>query len=80
MPWWAEAEVYLHSFLTPALYGGEWPNSRPGRLIPKGREPGARWPGGLVGLIAGLDVSEESKIYCLRLESKRDFSVVQPAA
>jgi hypothetical protein len=26
--------VELHSFLTLALYGTEWSNSRPGRYIP----------------------------------------------
>ena len=27
-------EVWLHSFLTSALYGGEWLTSRPGRFTP----------------------------------------------
>jgi hypothetical protein len=48
-------EVYLHSFLTWALDGGEWSNSHPGRFIPRERDPGIQWTGGWVGPRAGLD-------------------------
>jgi hypothetical protein len=30
-------EVYLHAFLTPALDGGEWSTSRPGRFTSRER-------------------------------------------
>jgi len=33
------AEVQLHTFLTSALYGGEWPASRHGRFTYKERAP-----------------------------------------
>jgi hypothetical protein len=45
-------------FFTPALHGGEWSTSRPGRFTPGERVPGTHWIGGLVGPRAGLDVVE----------------------
>jgi hypothetical protein len=33
-------EVYLHTFLTSALDGGEWSASRPGLFTPRERDPG----------------------------------------
>jgi hypothetical protein len=41
-------EVYLHSFLTSALDGGEWLTSRPGRFTPTERTlaPEPIWTGG----------------------------------
>ena len=33
------AEVRLHSFLTPALSGGEWLTSYPGRCTPRKKKP-----------------------------------------
>jgi len=49
-------EVYLHSFLTSALDGGEWSTSCSGHFTPKIRNPGTPWIGGWVGFRAGLDV------------------------
>jgi hypothetical protein len=40
-----------HIFLTSALVGGEWSNSRPGCFIPRERAPIAHWIGGWVALI-----------------------------
>jgi hypothetical protein len=42
-------EVYLHSFLTSALGGGEWSVSRIGRFSSRERAPGTNWIGGWVG-------------------------------
>jgi hypothetical protein len=36
-------EVYLRSFLTSALDGGEWSASRPSRFSPRERAPGTQW-------------------------------------
>jgi hypothetical protein len=47
-------------FLTWALVGGEWSNSRPGRFI-----PGTHWIGGWVGPRAGLDDMEKRKFLTL---------------
>jgi len=33
-------EVWLRAFLTSAGDGGEWSASRPGRFIPRERDPG----------------------------------------
>jgi hypothetical protein len=41
--------------LTSALDGGEWSDSRPGRLTPKEGTSRTRWIGGWVGPKAGLD-------------------------
>jgi hypothetical protein len=38
----------MHS-LTPALDGGEWSASYPGRFTPRERAPDAHWMGGWVG-------------------------------
>jgi hypothetical protein len=61
-------EVYLHSFLTLALDGGEWSASRPGRFTPGEKAPGTRWIGGWVGPRASLDaVAKKKKIPSLPL-------------
>jgi hypothetical protein len=33
----SESSYSSYSFLTPALDGGEWPASRPGRILPPGK-------------------------------------------
>jgi hypothetical protein len=50
-----EVQVYLHTFLTSALDGGEFSASRLGRLTPEVRVPDTHWTGGCVGPRAGLD-------------------------
>jgi hypothetical protein len=37
-----DVELYLHTFLTSAVDGGEWSASRPGHFIPRGKNP--RYP------------------------------------
>jgi hypothetical protein len=59
-------EVYLHAFLTLALDGDEWSDSRPGRFKPGEITSGARWVGGWVGLRIGLDAVVKRKT-CLLL-------------
>jgi hypothetical protein len=48
-------EVKLHTFLTPTVDRGKLLASRPGRLSPRGKNPGTQWIGGWVGPIDGLD-------------------------
>jgi hypothetical protein len=52
-------------FLTSALEGGEWSDSRPCRFNAGKSAPGTHWIGGWVGPRAGLDAME--KINILRL-------------
>jgi hypothetical protein len=35
---WGERKYSSYSFLTSALYGGEWSSSRPGRPLPRGKD------------------------------------------
>jgi hypothetical protein len=50
------------AFLTPALEGGEWSASRPGRALPPGEgAPGTHCTGGWVGPRAGLDAEGRGK-------------------
>jgi hypothetical protein len=58
-------EVKIHVFLTSALVGGEWSDSRPGRFTPGERAPGTHWRGGWVDLKAGLEAGEKRKILTL---------------
>jgi hypothetical protein len=62
-------EVQLHAFLTSALHGGEWSDSRPGRFIPRERVPSKHWIGGWVGPTAGLDAVVKRKIPSLWQDS-----------
>jgi hypothetical protein len=48
-------DVYVHIFLTSALFGGEWSASRLCRFTPGERAPGTHWIGGWVNPRAGLD-------------------------
>jgi hypothetical protein len=48
-------EVWLYTFLTSALDGGEWSASQPGRFTPNERAPGTHCIGGWVGPRAVLD-------------------------
>ena len=47
------AAVWLSSFLNPALDGGDWSNTSPGRFISPGKDPGTHWI---------VDVLEKTKI------------------
>jgi hypothetical protein len=59
---YVEVDVKIHTFLTSALVGGEWPASRPGRFTPGERAPGTHWIGGWLGPGAGVDDVEKRKL------------------
>jgi hypothetical protein len=59
----------VHSFLTSALDGGEWSNSRSGCFTPRERIPGTDWIGGWVGPRGVLDAVVKRKIPSPRRES-----------
>jgi hypothetical protein len=59
--YWGVA-VYIHPFLTSALYEGEWSASRPDRFTSREVVPGTHWIGGWAGPRAGLDAVEKRKI------------------
>jgi hypothetical protein len=64
-PWrrLGERRYSSYSFSTPALDGGEWSTSRPGRaLAPEERTPGTHCTGGWVVPRAGLDTEARRKI------------------
>jgi hypothetical protein len=62
-------DVYLHSFLTSALYevSGQ-PHAS--SALPPGNGPRTYWIGGWVGSRAGLDAEIRGKILCLCRGSK----------
>jgi hypothetical protein len=64
--------------MTSALDGGEWSASRPGRALPRGKNPGTHCTGGWVGPRAGLDTEARGKILCPRRGPNPDRPVVQP--
>jgi hypothetical protein len=53
--------MYISTFLTSALVGGDLSTSRPGRFNPGERAPGTHRTGGWVDLRAGLDDLEKLK-------------------
>jgi hypothetical protein len=53
--------VYIHTFVPPALVGGEWSASRHCRFISGERANGTRWIGSWVGPRAGLENVEKRK-------------------
>jgi hypothetical protein len=55
--------------LTPALDGGEWSASRPGRFTPREGAPSTHWRGGWVDSRAVLDAVVKRKISSPRRES-----------
>jgi hypothetical protein len=57
--------ILLCSSAQGSIDGGEWSASRPGRALPRGKNPGTRWTGGWVGFRAGLDAGARRKILCL---------------
>jgi hypothetical protein len=48
-------DVWIHIFLTSALVGGKWSDSRPCRFAPGERAPGTHWIRGWVGPKAHLE-------------------------
>jgi hypothetical protein len=74
--WGVEVSSIL--YLTSALDGGEWSDSRPGRFIYRGRAPGTHWIGGSVGPRAVLDAAMKRKIPSPRRESNPRTLIVQP--
>jgi hypothetical protein len=68
-------EVYLHSFLTSTVDGGEWSTAGPDSYTREESPPNSHLIGGGVHLTGG-DASE----LCPCQELCHDFSVVQPVA
>jgi hypothetical protein len=58
-------DVQIHVFLTLALVGGEWSDSRHGLLTPGEKAPGTHRIGGWVDPRAGLDDMEKWKFLTL---------------
>jgi hypothetical protein len=73
-------EVYSTHSLISALDGGEWSDSRPGRLISRERVPGIHWIGGWVNPRAVLDTVVKRKIPSPRRKSKPRTPIVQLVA
>jgi hypothetical protein len=67
-------DVWIHIFLTSALAGGGWSASRPGRITPGEKAPGAHCIGGWVDPRAGLDDMEMIKFLTLPGLELRPFS------
>jgi hypothetical protein len=58
-------DVEIHVFLSSALVGIQWSDSRPGRFTPEERIPGTHWMGGWVGSRAGMNDVEKRKLLTL---------------
>jgi hypothetical protein len=54
-------DVWIRVFLTSALVGGEWSDSRLGRFAPGSRAPGTHWIGNWVSPGSGMDVVKGRK-------------------
>jgi hypothetical protein len=65
MKMYGGVDVQIHDFLTSALVGGEWSDSRPGRFTPGGKAPGTHWIGGWAGNRTGLDDMEKRNFLIL---------------
>jgi hypothetical protein len=72
-----ERRYSSHLFLTSALDGGEWSSSRPGRVYPRGMDPGYPLDRRLGGPKTCLDSEVREKIICLCRGSNPDRPVVQ---
>jgi hypothetical protein len=62
------------SYLTSALDGVEWSDSRPAPLAPGKEPPGTHWIGAWVGLRAGLNAMEKRKTLPLKIVEHRPSS------
>jgi hypothetical protein len=61
-----EEWIYRSTFyLTFAIFGNEWPASRPGRFTPGETAFGTHWIGGWVDPRSGLDDEEKRKFFTL---------------
>jgi hypothetical protein len=58
-------DVYIHTYMTSALVGGEWSASRPGHFIPGERAPGSHWIGGCVDPRVSMEDKEKRKFLTL---------------
>jgi hypothetical protein len=76
MKTYGRMKVYLHTFLTLALHGGE-SASRLGRFTPGERVPGTHWIGGWVGPRSDIDAMAKRK-KSLTAPSGNRAPVVQP--
>jgi hypothetical protein len=58
--------IYIYLLIIPDLgtSRGERPASRPGRVLPPGKDPSTHLIGGWAGLRAGLDKMTGRKILC----------------
>jgi hypothetical protein len=65
------------SFLTWALDGGEWSDSRPCHSTPRDRAPGIHWIAGLAGPRASLDAVEKRKILCCQNRTQAVQSIIK---
>jgi hypothetical protein len=59
-----ERRYSSYSYLISALDGGEWSASRPGRALPREKDPGTHCTGGWVDPRDGLDPGDRRKILC----------------
>jgi hypothetical protein len=76
---YVRVDVYIHIFLTSALAGCEWSDSRLGRFTHEEEAPDIHWIGGWVDPRASLDDAKNRKFLTLTgLETRT--SVVQPVA
>lgn len=62
---YGEVKVWLHAFLTLALYGDKLSGSLLGHFTPRGRAPGTYSLGGMVGPKANLDALEKRNLLLL---------------
>jgi hypothetical protein len=76
---YGEVDVQIQVFLTSALVGGEWLDSRIGRFTPGVKASLTYWIGGSVDLRTGLIKWKEEK-YCPYPDSNSEPSAFQPVA
>jgi hypothetical protein len=67
-------DVYIHVFLTSALFGGEWSASCPDRFTSEEKAPGTHWIGGWLEPRAGLDDVKKKKFLTLPGLQLRSFN------